>query len=305
MTTAAALEQLRERYGIPDALTFETGRNGLVRVVMATPQAEAQLYLHGGQVTHFQLRGERPVLFLSEKSRFESGAPIRGGVPIVFPWFGPKTGDPAAAMHGLARLADWSVELTTRAADGSVLLVLGLASERPAQPAWPHPYALRYSVTVGRTLELRLEVGNPSADALSFEEALHTYLAVGDVRVVSVAGLEGTAYIDKTDGMRRKRQGPGPLHIVGETDRVYLGTQAACSLEDPTWARRLVVEKSNSEATVVWNPWVAKAAAMPDFGDEEWPGMLCIETCNVADHRVTLPAGERHVMHARIRSEPL
>jgi glucose-6-phosphate 1-epimerase len=128
---------------------------------------------------------------------------------------------------------------------------------------------------------------------------------VGDVRAVSVAGLEGTAYIDKNDAMRRKRQGPGPLRIVGETDRVYLGTQAACSVEDPTWARRLVVEKSNSEATVVWNPWVAKAAAMPDFGDEEWPGMLCIETCNVADHRVTLPAGERHVMQARIRSEPL
>jgi glucose-6-phosphate 1-epimerase len=300
-----SLEQLQDRYGIRGALTFEAGRGGLIRVGVTTPQAEAHIYLHGGHVTHYEPRRERPVLFLSEQSRFESGAPIRGGVPIVFPWFGPKAGDPAPPMHGFARLADWRVESATQAADGSVVLALELESNLAAHPAWAHPYTLRYLVIVGRTLTLQFEVGNPSAGPISFEEALHTYLAVGDVRGVSVAGLEGVRYVDKTDAMTQKQQGHEPLRLVGETDRVYLNTQATCTVEDPTWGRRLIIEKVGSEGTVVWNPWVAKARAMPDFGDAEWPRMLCVETCNVADHRVVLPAGQRHLLRAVIRCEPL
>jgi D-hexose-6-phosphate mutarotase len=65
----------------------------------------------------------------------------------------------------------------------------------------------------------------------------------------------------------------------------------------------LVVEKAGSNATVVWNPWIAKAKAMPDFGDDEWPGMLCIETCNVQQYAITLAPGESHTMIATIRAE--
>jgi D-hexose-6-phosphate mutarotase len=32
------------------------------------------------------------------------------------------------------------------------------------------------------------------------------------------------------------------------------------------------VAKSGSASTVVWNPWQAKAAAMADFGDDEYQG---------------------------------
>jgi glucose-6-phosphate 1-epimerase len=105
--------------------------------------------------------------------------------------------------------------------------------------------------------------------------------------------------------MRRKVETSGPIRLTGETDRVYLGTRSTCTVEDPAWSRRLVVEKSGSEATVLWNPWVAKATAMPDFGDDEWPRMLCIETTNVANHAVTLQPGQHHELRAVIKSEPL
>ena len=55
-----------------------------------------------------------------------------------------------------------------------------------------------------------------------------------------------------------------------------------------------------SASTVVWNPWTAKAKAMADFGDDEWPGMLCIETANAADNTVTLAPGARHTMRATV-----
>jgi len=303
--SATGIDALRERYGIPDAVRFEAGPNGLTRVVVVTPQAEAQLYLHGAHVTHYQPRGGRPVLFRSEQSRLAADAPIRGGVPIVFPWFGPKAGDPSAPTHGFARVAEWSVESATQAADGSVELVCCLDSAMATHPSWTHAYSLRYRVAIGSLLELVLEVHNPSEKPFAFEEALHTYLSVGDARQLSVTGLADTTYIDKTDGARRKVQGPEPIRITEETDRVYLGTRATCVVDDPAWARRLAVEKSGSEATVVWNPWIAKAKAMPDFGDEEWPGMLCLETGNVADHAVTLQPGQHHELRAVIRSEPL
>jgi glucose-6-phosphate 1-epimerase len=304
MTDSSALQQLQDRYEIPGVLRFEAGPKGLIRAIVATPQAGAQVYLHGAHVTHYQPRGERPVLFMSARSWFEPGKPIRGGVPIVFPWFGPRAGDPAAPAHGFARLAEWRMESATQAADGSVTLVLGLEASKATHPAWPHGYELRYRVTVGSTLELVLEVRNSSAQAMTFEEALHTYLAVSDVRQVSIVGLAGTQYLDKTDGMRRKTQGPEPIRITGETDRVYLNMRMTCVVDDAKGGRRLAVKKSGSDVTVVWNPWIAKAQAMPDFGDDEWPRMLCIETCNAADHAVTLPPGHRHEMRATIRSEP-
>lgn len=299
------IDALQARHGIPGAVRFEVGVGGLPRVVVATPQAEAGLYLHGAHLTRYQPRGERPVLFLSAQSRFAPDAPIRGGIPIVFPWFGPKAGDPAAPMHGFVRTQPWRVESVAQDTDGQVAMTLGLDCTGSAPGGWSAAFALRFHVRVGSQLDLTLEARNLSAAPLTLEEALHTYLAVGDVRQISIAGLAGSVYIDKTDAVRRKAQGPEPIRITQETDRVYLGTRATCLVNDPAWGRRLVVEKSGSDATVLWNPWVAKAAAMADFGDDEWPGMLCIETANVANHAVTLQPGQHHELQAVIKSEPL
>jgi glucose-6-phosphate 1-epimerase len=305
MTETNAVDELKRRCGIPGAVRFEADSNGLIRALVETPHAEATLYLHGAHVTHYQPRGGRPVLFTSRESRFQSGQPIRGGVPIVFPWFGPHGVDSSAPMHGFARVAEWRLESAGQEPDGSVVLSFGLDSARATHAAWSHEYATRYSVRIGPRLELALDVRNPSGQTVAYEEALHTYLAVENVRAVEIRGLAGATYVDKTDGMKRKTQESEPLRLAGETDRVYLGTQAKCVLDDPAAGRRLFVEKWGSDATVVWNPWVTKARAMPDFGDEEWPRMLCIETANVGECTIKLSPGARHVLGARIWSEPL
>jgi D-hexose-6-phosphate mutarotase len=77
------------------------------------------------------------------------------------------------------------------------------------------------------------------------------------------------------------------------------------TVRDPLLGRQLVIAKDGSQATVVWNPWIAKAKAMADFGDDEWPGMVCVETVNALDHTLTIPAGGSHHMVARIGTEPL
>jgi D-hexose-6-phosphate mutarotase len=79
-----------------------------------------------------------------------------------------------------------------------------------------------------------------------------------------------------------------------------MGCSAACVLDDPSSGRKITVEKSGSQTTVVWNPWTAKAAAMADFGADEWPRMLCIETANAGANAVLLSPGEKHSMRAVI-----
>jgi glucose-6-phosphate 1-epimerase len=286
---------------LPAGVVLDSGRGGLARLSIDTDICAAELYLHGAHLCQWQPRSQaRPVLWMSGRSRFEAGAPIRGGVPICFPWFGPKAGDPSAPVHGLARTSAWNLDGATLEADGSVTVRLGLDCGTLASPHVPRTLVLAYELRLGRGLSMALTVTSRGDAPITFEEALHTYFAVGDARQVRVAGLEGATYLDKVDGAKRKTQSDEPITIGAETDRLYLDTGSAVTLTDPGFGRRIRVEKTGSRSTVVWNPWVAKSRAMPDFGDDEWPGMICIETANAADDAVTVPPHASHAMTAAI-----
>jgi glucose-6-phosphate 1-epimerase len=162
---------------------------------------------------------------------------------------------------------------------------------------------LRFRVTVGSELELELETRNDAQEPLIYEEALHTYFAVADSHQASVSGLEGTTYIDKTDGFKRKTLGNEPVRITKETDHVHLSTRATCVIHDPVWNRRIFVEKSGSDSTVVWNPWIDKTKGMSDMDPAGWKEMICVETANAADNANHLPPGASHKLTATIRVE--
>jgi D-hexose-6-phosphate mutarotase len=290
---------------LPEGVRVDEGRGGLRRMVIATDLADAEVLLHGAHVTHFQPRGSEPLLFVSEKAFFERERPIRGGVPICFPWFGPNADDPAQPAHGFARLLEWDLQsVSPLGRNGEIEIVMSLESGLRTRRWWPHDFGTTYRVTVARTLTTALEVRNPSRLAMRFEEALHTYFRVGDIRQTSVRGLEDAEYIDKMQAGARMPAAGESIRFTGETDRVYLDTQAACTTEDPVTRRTLRVEKANSNATVVWNPWIAKAKSMADFGDNEWTGMLCIETANVGTHAIVLPPGASHTMTSSVSALP-
>lgn len=295
------LNTLRQRFAIPGSVDVAEGRGGLPRLSVTTPAAAAEIYLHGGHVTQFVPAGGRPIMFVSGKSHFADGKPIRGGVPVIFPWFGPNAADPALPAHGFVRARRWELAAVDRAADGAVTVRLTAGPDAQSREMWPREFALGYTVTVGRSLSMALAVRNTGEKPFRFEAALHTYLAVSDVRTVRVDGLAGREYLDKTAGGARRTQTESPFGITGETDRLYLNTPDTVTVTDPAGAaagqpRAINVSKQGSASTVVWNPWIAKAAALSDFGDDEWPHMLCVETANAADNALTLGPGEQHVM---------
>lgn len=286
---------------LADGVTLGPGNGGLPRITIAVQGAMAEIYLNGATVTRYDVAG-RPVLFCSRTSKFEPGKAIRGGVPIIFPWFGPHPTDPQIPQHGLVRAVDWTVAAAHRTAPDEASVVFSLDSSAVTRAVWPNHFELRYTVTVGARLELALQVTNRSAAAFSFEEALHTYLAISDVREVRITGLEQTEYLDKVDGLARKRQGMEPLKLTGETDGVFVNTKAACHLHDARHGD-VVVRKEGSESTVVWNPWDAKAESLADLAGGQWPGMVCIETVNAMENAITLAPGASHTMKAIIEPQ--
>jgi glucose-6-phosphate 1-epimerase len=298
--SAPTTEQLNRSFASVKGVRFEPGEGGLTRLAINTRVASAHIYLHGAHVTHFQPAGHKPVLFLSGRSAFSPGKAIRGGIPVIFPWFGPgRTGE---VMHGFLRNRAWDVS-SVEEMDEAIVATFSTASDGETKKLWPYEFAATLRVHVGQTLDVSLGITNRSSAPFEFEEALHTYFLVGDVREVSVHGLADTDYLDKVLDHARAHQHDEVIRPTGPVDRVYVDTAATCTIEDRTLARRILVDKSGSRSTVVWNPWADNMAKFADLAPDDWLRYLCVETVNAKDNCVTLPAGASHEMRATIRTE--
>ena len=299
MSVMARLDRWK-RFEIPGRIALTEGNGELGKIEVLTRHSTAEIYLHGAHVTNFQKKGEPPLLFTSQFSRFAPNQPIRGGVPIIFPWFGSREGEPA---HGFARLADWELIETATLPAGGATLRFSLP-DVPEAATWP-PFAAYYIVTVTDQLALELVVVNASADqTFTFENCLHTYCAVGDINSVTVLGLKGVSYQDKVDHFTQKTETNDSIRISSEVDRVFLDTASPIEIHDPSLKRIVRIEKSGSQSTVIWNPWVTKSQQIPDFGTDEFRRMLCVETGNVDQNRITLPPGEAAVLKTIVSSRP-
>jgi glucose-6-phosphate 1-epimerase len=295
-----SISELNERLAITGIARFEAGGGGLPRLVLTSGGAEAHIYLHGAHVTHYQPAGQAPMLFTSARSHYEAGKPIRGGIPVIFPWFGPRQDDPHAPMHGMVRTRQWQVESIAQIMD-SVLAQFTFSSDDQTRAAWPHDFNLRLGISVGReSLKLDFMVENTSPQPFAFEEALHTYLSLDDIRQTTIRGLQGTQYLDKNLGMSRNMQSEEVLRLTGPIDRVYLDSQAFCQVEDHAAGRDIWVLKDNSHSTIVWNPWSDKIAPMSDLDPQDWPRFVCVESGNVKQNAITLRPSEKYVMDAEI-----
>src|SRR4051794_34946492 len=167
---------VQTRFGIPGFVSIGPGEGGLTLITVTTPRAEAKIYAHGGHVTHYQRAGQKPVLWMSGKSLFAAGKAIRGGVPLIFPWFGAKADNPKAPQHGFARSTEWELRDVRAAGDGAVDVILGLTPGDATRAAWPFEFDLMFTVSVGPELGMALEVRNTGDKPFTYEEALHTYL---------------------------------------------------------------------------------------------------------------------------------
>ena len=294
-------EELNDRFGIQGKAAVVEGNGGLPKIKITTSASTAEIYLQGAQVTSWIPAGGEEVIFLSDRSYWQNGKAIRGGIPVCFPWFRAKSGDPKAPAHGFVRTREWNLEHIGNGQNGAVSVVCSTDSDAMTRRWWPYDFCLSHRITVSDALQLELTVTNTGGTAFRFEEALHTYFRIGDIKRVEVTGLAGLSYLDNTDGNREKPQ-TSDLILSGPTDNAYLNSEASIKIRDLGLARVLSTEKYHSATTVVWNPWQEGASALADLGEDQWQHMLCVEASNILGSAVQLEPGEEHTMRATLRA---
>ena len=270
--------------------------DGLVR--LRNPAGDfAAVSLYGGQVLSWRTADCAERLYCSPLAAQTRGRAVRGGVPVCFPQFANRG---PLVKHGFARTSLWHLagapELNQETGVASACLELQDCVQSRA--FWPHGFRVELQVSMGQGwLEIALQVLNTHESAFEFTAALHTYLAVADVRDATLAGLERVSYIDSLEPMDEQNnevlfsQANTPLRMTGELDRIYLKTPGELQLQDREISSLRIVQSGFLD-TVVWNPGPAKAAALGDMPAADWTRMLCVEAAQVGQP-VVLQPGDR------------
>ena len=293
---------MQQELSIGEGVRLRRGAGDLDYLHVRAAGGSAMLSLQGAQLLEYRSAlSPEPLLWVSEAAEYRQGRPLRGGIPICWPWFGAHPDDAGAPAHGYARITPWTVHATERV-DDVVVLVLRMSEPACAPgPCWRAELELR--VEVGESLRLRLRTRNLEPRPMRLTEALHAYLRVGDVRRVRVRGLDAATSVDKLAGLRSEVH-HGDLRFDGPIDRMFVGTPSSCVVEDPVLGRHIRITKNGSASTVVWNPWQEGAARMPDMAGAGWERTLCVEAGNVERDLITLLPGAEHELGAHYQVLP-
>lgn len=162
----------------------------------------------------------------------------------------------------------------------------------------------------GISLTTNLVAENTGKDAFDFNMLQHTYFAVdgGDAQDADqcyVHGLGGYSVIDKVDssnnGSTQSYDEDGGVTLAGEVDRVFIHPEShnAVHVKIGVGNNKVVKMEAYGEvddspipvSCVVWNPYKEKAAAMGDFGDDEYEDMICVEP-GLLGHQPVVPPGK-------------
>lgn len=282
------LLQLNKAYGAPGRIAFREGPGGHPIAVLVAPQGTCEISLYGGQVLSYRAIGFQDALWLSPLAEFEDGKAIRGGIPICWPWFGKAPdGMPAGTpSHGFARRALWRVVSTEYAAKDT-MLKLELTEDDATDAAWPYAYRLNLTITLGDCLTLELQTRNLSDEPITYSEALHTYLRVGDARNIQLLGV--------TDN-------PLTFNDTDTHDVVYPKEDIGAIISDPDLERIVAISAEDSSAVVVWHPALECGLSDVSLGGPRH--FLCVEPANPhhTGGQITLQPNEAHILTMRLQA---
>jgi len=285
------IDELDEKFSIEGELGFAELEEDLVFITVSNKFADADICLYGAHVTSFKPRNSMEILWMSPDSSFEEGTPIRGGIPVCFPWFGPHKTDQDKPQHGFARLMYWNVIETSTLPSGETLVRLQLCSSEETKTFWENDFCAEMKIVVGTVLNVTLKVTNTSEVPFEYTCALHSYFSLSAIENLSIEGLEGVSYFNQLTG-EKDVQKEFFLHIQEPLTRHYLGTETPVVIEDNVFNRRIKVDKSGSKVTTVWNPGEETCAKIGDLPDDAWETFVCVEATNAFDYPVQLSSGE-------------
>jgi len=255
-------------------------------------------------VTSFKLeKGEKEVFFMSSKAIFDPSKPIRGGIPICYPQFGPGK----LPQHGFARTSnDWTVIQTSSPSSNDVSLTLALADTEDSRKIWNHSFSVKMSVRISydeiqkSQFFQNLEVTNTGNNDFDFTTALHTYFTTPSIHTTSVTPMKNLNYFDKVKG-KLEQETNDAVQFTGHTDRVYHSAPNELTIHTAT--HTTTITKTNFDDAVLWNAWAELCKNIADLGDDDWKSYVCCEVGNIATP-VTLSPGKLWKAGQRITRKP-
>ncbi len=250
----------------------------------------------GAQVLSWHREG-RDVLWTASQPEYAPEKPVRGGIPVVFPWFGDHTDD-ALPAHGFARTLEWT--LSEAAPDTSITLSCG--DNEKTRTLWPHAFGMSLRIALDDGLLLTWTIENTGPTAWSCEQALHTYYSVGDIHSASLEGLEGVSWTEHARAPEPEWDPDAPIRFRAETDRVFQGVPPVLRILAPALRRTIEITAAEARSCIVWNPWPEKTARLSQMAPDDWERFVCVESANVKERAIRIEPGERHVFSMRIRT---
>ncbi|WP_304638711.1 D-hexose-6-phosphate mutarotase [Pseudomonas sp.] len=259
------------------------------------PAVKARISLEGAHLVACVPAGQDPLLWMSPVDPEVPGRPLRGGVPICWPWFADEREGPA---HGIARTSHWILKECSTAPH-QIRIVLALPEAEIARQLPGESWQLEAEFVLGQALQICLTTTNTGNRPQPLSQALHTYLPVDSIHRAEVWGLEGCRYADKVTGIADNQQ-QGPVTFSGEVDRIYYDHQSPVQLHDGS-DHFLQVGREGSQSVVVWNPWIKKGGRLSQYPADGYLGMVCIEAANAGPDARVLEPGESHTLSTDIR----
>jgi glucose-6-phosphate 1-epimerase len=281
------------------------------------PLFNATLLLQGAQLIEFTPNSramdnshQKNLLWLSDSVQYKQGKPLRGGIPICWPWFGNLNKNPnviqdqvkpeaQVGAHGFARSMPWMVHSIIENC-GYVEIILELTNTPESKKIWPYEFNLKARFVFSKTLKVELITSNTGTESFAISQALHTYLPTSDITKTYIHNAHASRYIDALDNWKVKKQ-VGRVGFSEETDRLYFFTgndktnsEYQLRVESPNL--QLILNNSDSQSAVIWNPWIDKSKRLSQFSPEDFNKMYCIETANVmSDHKIVEPQQQQRL----------
>lgn len=250
-------------------------------------EATAVVSRYGGQVLSYQPSPGQELLWLSPLAAWQQQQPIRGGVPVCWPWFGAAASqlNPAQLSlpnHGLVRTRFWTLQqqaVTTDAVELCLSITLDEFPDKTIQSlsevvAPTKPTELRITLRLTHaSLSINLSCDPP----LLQQAALHSYFKITDLIQTQIKGI-GEQYRDKVRQNQLIFADP-ELKFNKEIDRIY--SQPAAELRIENAEQTLAILQQGFDSTVVWNPAAQRCAAIADLADDSYQYFVCVETASL------------------------
>lgn len=278
-----------------EGVSFKMQEN-VMMIEVANDFASAKLTTHGGCVLSYKpTDSAQDLLWVSPTALYNGKKPVRGGVPVCWPWFGPHASEADLPAHGFVRNAVWHLENISNLPTGETEVLMTFDATERTKALWPYDFHLELKVTVGKKCIMSLTTHNLSQFEMPITEAFHTYFNIQNPVGMRINGLENTIHLDKLTNAPAETQ-QDTVVLNPPKDAVYLNVKQAISIEDTGHQRRILIEHEGGQSSVVWNPGSETVKGFGDIPDTAWQDFACVEIGNVLDNAIVIPANEKHTL---------